>query len=171
MTHGLCAITATTAAWSWPSISVRYLSSAVLSFFLGARNRACTDSGESRANALASRRLSSARIGRTTSSVPSLSRYVESSMNPIVRATTRAVGDRGHAPAGSAALVDRHVVAAALARVDLARAGDLLLVVLDELEPLRDPAAGAGDGEHHREHRQGQGLRVVARARVEVGVE
>src|SRR3712207_8821569 len=46
---------------------------------------------------------------------------------------------------------DRDVVAAALTRVDLARAGDLLLLVLHELEPLGDPAARAPDGEHHGE--------------------
>src|SRR4051794_36592237 len=96
MIHGLDAMTATTAAWSEPSISVRYRSSAVVRPFFGARNRLCTVSGESRANALLSSRLSSARIGRTSSWVPSLSRYVDSSMHPIVRATTRSLGERGH---------------------------------------------------------------------------
>src|SRR5581483_3811535 len=58
------------------------------------------------------------------------------------------------------ALVHGHVVALMLTRVDLARASDLLLLVVDHLEPLGDPAARAPDGEQDREHlhRHPQGL-------------
>src|SRR5690606_37764438 len=50
------------------------------------------------------------------------------------------------------ALLDRRVVHVPGAGVDLARAGDLLLGVLDHLEPLRDPAGRPRDREDHREH-------------------
>src|SRR3546814_17960722 len=52
----------------------------------------------------------------------------------------------------SSSLVDRHVVARVVAGVDLPRAADLELRVFLLFEPVRDPAGGAGDGEHHREH-------------------
>ena len=48
--------------------------------------------------------------------------------------------DNGSALVLSGALGDRHVVARALADVDLARPRDLLLGVLDHLQPLGDPA-------------------------------
>src|SRR4029077_17744236 len=66
--------------------------------------------------------------------------------------------------------LERHVLALALADVDLARARDLLLGVVAHLEPLRDPPARAPDREHHREHRDGQAERLVDEARVEVDV-
>src|SRR5215213_4832256 len=68
------------------------------------------------------------------------------------------------------ALADRHVFAGALARVDLARAGDLLLLVVDHLEPLGDPAARARDREQDGEHAHGHPERLVDQARVEVDV-
>src|SRR4051812_16474386 len=71
------------------------------------------------------------------------------------------------------AVADADVLARALARVDLARARDLLLLVLHHLQPLGDPARGAGDGEHDREHvdRKPQGLVDQARVEVDVGVQ
>src|SRR5215211_284928 len=68
------------------------------------------------------------------------------------------------------ALLDGLEVALALARVDLARTGDLGLRVLNHLEPLGDPARRARDGEHHREHVGEQPERLVDESRVEVDV-
>src|SRR3546814_3538977 len=67
----------------------------------------------------------------------------------------------------SSALVDRHVVARVVAGVDLPRAADLELRVFLLFEPVRDPAGGAGDGEHHREHLGRDAQRLVDDARVE----
>src|SRR5437763_16967466 len=47
---------------------------------------------------------------------------------------------------GSAAFANRDILALPLAGVDLARPRDLLLLVVDHLEPLRHPARGARDG-------------------------
>src|SRR3546814_20975215 len=65
---------------------------------------------------------------------------------------------------------DRHVVARVVAGVDLPRAADLELRVFLLLEPVRDPAGGAGDGEHHREHLGRDAQRLVDDAGVEVDV-
>ncbi len=46
---------------------------------------------------------------------------------------------------------DGNIFALLFAQVDLARPGDLLLLVLDHLQPLGDPTGRAGDGEEHRE--------------------
>ena len=73
-------------------------------------------------------------------------------------------------PCGPVTLADGDVVARALARVDLARAGDLLLLVLDHLEPLGDPAARARDREQDGEHADRHAQRLVDQARVEVDV-
>src|SRR5215204_1038366 len=67
-------------------------------------------------------------------------------------------------------LLESHVLPLALAVVDLPRARDRLLVVLNELEPLRDPARGARDGEDHREHLGRHAERLVDQARVVVDV-
>src|SRR5947209_19210199 len=56
------------------------------------------------------------------------------------RVPRRGAGCRGGVP-GLSALADRDVLAPALAGVDLARSGDLLLLVLDHLQPPGDPAA------------------------------
>src|SRR4051812_24094526 len=61
--------------------------------------------------------------------------------------TQRRVSDAGDR---ASSLVHRHVVACALAGVDLARPRDLLLRVVDHLEPLGDPAAPPPDREQHR---------------------
>src|SRR5690349_7098944 len=103
------------------------------------------------------------------------------STTPTVRPASPALCARSHTTAPGAetprarhrtvlALVERDVVPRALARVDLARAGDLLLLVLHELEPLGDPAGRAPDREHDREHRDRQPQRLVDEARVEVHV-
>src|SRR5258708_6305745 len=62
-------------------------------------------------------------------------------------------------------LVERHVIAAADAGVELARTADLLLRILDHLAPLADPADGAGDGEQHGEHRGRETHRLQRDAR------
>src|SRR4051794_39500615 len=109
--------------------------------------------GDKRSTAAASSALSSGRIRRIVTSVPLLRRCGTS---PTVRATVGDVGELRHATPKQAtnvhgvrsgpdamdvrvmrsALLERDVVASALARVDLARAGDLLLGVLDHLQPL-----------------------------------
>src|SRR3954451_24089695 len=71
--------------------------------------------------------------------------------------------------AGSA-LVDRHVLALALARVDLARTRDLAALGRDHLEPLGHPAGCARNREHHREHLDRDVQCLVDQARVEVDV-
>ena len=53
-----------------------------------------------------------------------------------VAAVERRVARRGRGRRVRSALVHRHVVPRAAARVDLPRAGDLLLLVVDHLEPL-----------------------------------
>src|SRR5690242_5524965 len=71
------------------------------------------------------------------------------------------------------ALVHSRVVDPPRTRVGLTRSVDLLLLVVDHLEPLGDPAAGAPDGEQHREHlhRHAQGLIDEARVEVDVRVQ
>src|SRR5687768_15372999 len=66
----------------------------------------------------------------------------------------------------------REVDPLALARpgVDLAGTSDALIVVVHELEPLRDPTGGAGDREDHREHVGGDSERLVDQPRVVVDV-
>src|SRR5689334_22634947 len=64
----------------------------------------------------------------------------------------------------------RHIVALVVAGVDLARAGDLLLRVVQQLAPLRQPADGARDCEHHREDRRRQTDSLVDQAGVEIDV-
>src|SRR6266568_7916092 len=68
------------------------------------------------------------------------------------------------------ALGDIDVVAARDAGIELARAADLLLRVLDHLAPLADPADGAGDREQHGEHRGREAHRLQRDARIEVDV-
>src|SRR4051794_21302208 len=68
------------------------------------------------------------------------------------------------------ALVDRHVLALALARVDLARTRDLAALGRDHLEPLGHPAGCARNREHHREHLGRDVQRLVDEPGVEVDV-
>src|SRR5580700_7321050 len=49
-------------------------------------------------------------------------------------------------------LVRQHVIALLRARVELTRAPDLLMRILDHFLPLRDPADGARKREQRREH-------------------
>src|ERR1700678_909583 len=49
-------------------------------------------------------------------------------------------------------LVRQHVIALLRARVELTRAADLLMRILDHFLPLRDPADGAREREERREH-------------------
>src|SRR5216684_752461 len=68
---------------------------------------------------------------------------------------------------------DGHKVPPRRAGVDLARAGDLLVWVLDHFLPLRQPAGNARDGKEHREHvhRELHGLIDQAGVEVDVRVE
>src|SRR6516225_9308403 len=68
---------------------------------------------------------------------------------------------------------DRHVVTLRGTGIELARAPDLLLRVLDHFLPLRDPANGAGNREQHGEHRRGEthSLERDARIEIDVGIE
>ena len=54
--------------------------------------------------------------------------------------------------------------------IDLARPGDLLLLVLDHLVPLREPAGHARNREENREHLDGELHGLVDEARIEVHV-
>src|SRR5687768_13664975 len=83
-----------------------------------------------------------------------------------LRAPRRRPGDL----LGALALLERDVILVALADVDLARARDLLLGIVDHLEPLRDPTGGARDREDHREHLVRDPQRLVDDPRVEVDV-
>src|SRR5688500_13729004 len=104
------------------------------------------------------RGLSAGSTGRICTFVPSdSSRSIGFNLQPTAAAFCEL------APA-----VERYVVARALARVDLARPRDLLLRVVDHLQPLGDPAARARDREHDREHLHRQAERLVDQARVEV---
>src|SRR5688500_19393046 len=87
-----------------------------------------------------------------------------------IRAGADPCGARRNATCGVSALPDGDVVARALARVDLPRPGDLLLLVLDPLQPLRDPAARARDREQDGEHAAGHAERPVAQPGAEVDV-
>src|SRR5690606_1620461 len=69
----------------------------------------------------------------------------------------------------SAALVHRDVVPGAGAAVELPGPGDLL-VLLQQLDPVREPPGGPGDGEQHGEHLQREPHRLVDEAGVEVDV-
>src|SRR5690606_14097722 len=64
----------------------------------------------------------------------------------------------------------RGVVAGRVPGIDLARAADPELRILLLLQPVRDPAGGARDGEHHREHLGRDAQRLVDDAGVEVDV-
>src|SRR6202451_3755390 len=79
----------------------------------------------------------------------------------------RATGD----PADGAVLAvpDRGVVPRLGADVELARPGDLGVLV-EHLLPVGQPSAGAGDGEQDREHLEREPHRLVDEARVEVDV-
>src|SRR5699024_1759858 len=72
--------------------------------------------------------------------------------------------------AGAGALAHLLVGALGVAGVDLARAADLRLRVVDHLLPLGDPARQAADGEQHREHLGGEADGLVDQTGVEVDV-
>src|SRR5262245_43080800 len=69
-----------------------------------------------------------------------------------------------------ATLLERDVLTLARTGVDLARAADLRLRILDHLFPVRDPAGQAAEREHHREHVRRDAHRAVDDAAVEVDV-
>ena len=54
--------------------------------------------------------------------------------------------------------------------VELARPPDAALRIFDHLQPLGDPAHGAGDGEHDREHVGGQSQRLQDDAGIEIDI-
>src|SRR5215217_4174402 len=149
--------------WSWPSTSVRYLSSASEKRTLGLRKRLNAASGLRRRRPSRSRCLSSGSIGRIFTSVPSRRKW---SMRCMMQRTLH----RCQYGLYYLTLVDRHVFQLAVTRVDLPRASDLLLLVVDHLEPLRDPAARARDREEHREHADRHVQRLVDQPGVEVDV-
>src|SRR5690606_28203837 len=68
------------------------------------------------------------------------------------------------------AFVHRDVVAQVGANIDLPRPCDRLLLVLEHLLPLREPARGTRDGEQYREELRREAHRLVDEARVEVDV-
>ena len=63
-----------------------------------------------------------------------------------------------------------HELSALVALVDLARADDLVLWVLDELIPMSQPACKTGQGEHNREHLRGDSEGFIDHTRVEIDV-
>ena len=71
---------------------------------------------------------------------------------------------------GSLALGDVDVVALRRTGVQLPRPADAHVRIGDHLLPVRHPADGAGDREHHREHRARNAERAVDDARVEIDV-
>src|SRR5690606_22223008 len=68
------------------------------------------------------------------------------------------------------AILDIHVIAPRRAGIELARAGDAQVRMLEHLLPLRDPADGAGQREDRREHRGREADRLEDDARVEIDV-
>src|ERR1700676_2288884 len=66
------------------------------------------------------------------------------------------------------ALVDLDVIATRRAGIELARAADLLVRILDHLAPLADPADGARDREQNGEHRGRETHRLQRDPRIEV---
>src|SRR5262245_33166132 len=70
----------------------------------------------------------------------------------------------------ASALFPRHERALAFPQVHLARPRDLLLVILQQLLPLREPARRARDREEDRKGRRGNSDRLVDQAGVEVHV-
>src|SRR5690606_10761385 len=68
------------------------------------------------------------------------------------------------------ALGYRHVIALRGARIELARAADLLLRIFNHLAPLRDPAYGTRHGEEHGEHRGGEAQCLQRDTRIEVDI-
>src|SRR5690606_17881985 len=63
-----------------------------------------------------------------------------------------------------------HVWPLVLPDVDLSRSRDLLVLVLQHLLPLREPACSARDCEEHREHVDREAHRLVDDARIEIDV-
>src|SRR5207244_832596 len=68
------------------------------------------------------------------------------------------------------AVFNRQVISRAVPEIDLARTGDFLVAVLEHLDPLREPARGARNGEQHREHIYRQAHRLIDYAGVEVHI-
>jgi len=62
------------------------------------------------------------------------------------------------------------VGALTLAQIHLVRTHDLVVLVVDELVPVRDPAGGTGDGEQHGEVVGGETHSLVDETRVEIDV-
>src|SRR6185503_5203743 len=85
----------------------------------------------------------------------------------------RAAGQIRRREAASGPLFEGYVVAPPWSQVDLARPGDLLLLVQEHLFPLGEPARGARyreeDGEHV--HRESHGLVDQARVEVDIGIQ
>src|SRR5215831_16083480 len=87
-----------------------------------------------------------------------------------ITAATRVLID---SPAGVLALSPLllwDVITTRRADVDLPRADDLLIRVVEHLLPLRYPAGRARNREEHREHVDGEAHRLVDQARIEVDV-
>jgi hypothetical protein len=58
-------------------------------------------------------------------------------------------------------LIHRDKIACSFAQVNLARAGDFLIGVIEQLHPLGQPAHCTGNGEEDREHRHREAHRLV----------
>src|SRR5438045_8956485 len=70
----------------------------------------------------------------------------------------------------STPLLERRVIAAGRAEVDLPRTGDLLVLVEEHLLPLGEPARRPRDREEHGEHVDREPHGLVDQPRVEVHV-
>src|SRR5262249_44585239 len=130
--------------------------------------------------AVRSRWASSVRIGRISTTVASLRTCEGMPRNvgvPLRRLCVRRhrssdlVSERPYWPVKHRScrrclrtVLDRDVLETPRAGIDLARAGDLLLGVVDHLQPLGDPAARAADGEQDWEHLDGHPERLIDQA-------
>src|SRR5690242_15646415 len=65
---------------------------------------------------------------------------------------------------------DRRVVPARRARIQLPRAANLLVGILDHFLPLRDPADGSRDREQDGEHRGREAHRLERNSGIEIDI-
>src|SRR3984893_8828236 len=84
--------------------------------------------------------------------------------NVVAQASSRPGGG------GQLPLIHDYVGPSVVAHVDLAGACDLLFGIKQHLFPLRDPSAGTGNSEQHREHGDRESHRLVDQARIEIDI-
>src|ERR1700758_2851554 len=101
---------------------------------------------------------------------PTLSRWPRCSASESGGGACGRRGAGSTFPVRSVALADLDVFAPDRPGVELARTADAHARVGDHLLPVRHPAYGARDGEHHREHRAWDADRAVDHAGIEVDV-